>query len=134
MNGRTRLKVVGRLLVDAMAARLARGLRAMPALRRVLRLPKGRIRVLGVWVAVEQAALDWMERGKGPRYDVLHPAVTVVRPAPARPAGEAVPHALAVEGVHTHAEVFLARLPGARLLGPHGTVITAAGDVVEESA
>jgi capsular polysaccharide biosynthesis protein len=30
--------------------------------------------------------------------------------------------------------VFLARLPGARLLGPHGTVITAAGDVVEESA
>jgi hypothetical protein len=134
MNRWAGLKVVCRRLADAVVARMARGLRAIPAVRRALRLPRRRIRAPGVWVAAEQAPLDWMERGKAPRYDVLYPPVTVVRPVPASPLGEAIPRVLSREGFHAHAEVFLARLPGARLLGPHGTVITAAGDVVEESA
>jgi hypothetical protein len=61
------LKVVCRGLADAVMARMARGLRAIPAVRRALHLPSRRIRALGAWVAAEQAALDWMERGKVPR-------------------------------------------------------------------
>ena len=67
----TRLKIVCRHLVDAVVAGLARGVRAVPVLRRALRLPHRRIRDLSAWIAAERAAGS-MERDTAPRYDSLY--------------------------------------------------------------
>jgi hypothetical protein len=128
----TGLKVVCRHLADAVVAWLARRVRAVPVLRRALRLPHRRIRDLSTWIAAEGASGS-RERDTAPRYDSLYPSTAVSRPVPSNALGGATPAPLAQDGFHAHHEVFLARLPNARLLGPHGTVLTATGEVVEES-
>lgn len=129
MTAVTVLKVAGRRLVDTIVARVGPGLRAIPAVRRARNLPRGRIRALGARLATPGAWRD----GSGARYEVLHPPLTVTRPAPAGPLGRPIPDGLEAARRHAHPEVFLARLPEARLLGPDGTVITPDGDVVEQS-
>jgi capsular polysaccharide biosynthesis protein len=74
-----------------------------------------------------------MERCKGANYQVFNPAQIVSRPRPRRVGPEVNHPAFTAERYHVHNEVFLARIPEARVLGPGGTVITPDGGVVEES-
>lgn len=106
--------------------------RAMPGVARRAYLPTYRIRSLRRYVEDEKAAVDWWLRPKVAHYYALHPECEVRRRPPTHING--VPHADFIrELFHVHSEVFLARLPGARILGPSGLVITSDGGAVEES-
>jgi hypothetical protein len=78
-------------------------------------------------------ATDNWRAAKGAHFEVLYPSVTVRRAAPKTVGHEKIPHELTAERHTVHPELFLAVLPGARVLGPNGTVITDDGGVVEES-
>src|ERR1019366_8297436 len=58
---------------------------------------------------------------------------TVKRLAPRTLGDSPVPHELTVDRHTVHAELFVAVLPGARVLGPDGVVITPDGRVIAES-
>jgi hypothetical protein len=113
---------------------VAKALRALPGSWRFLGLPSQRIRSLKEWIAGQRSTLDWMEKCKGPHYQVLFEPLTITRRAPRTVDGRPHHHAFSRERYHAHNEVYLARLPRGRVLGPHGTVITQDGGIVEESS
>jgi len=112
---------------------VARFLRAIPGSWRFLGLPSRRIRSLKNWIQQQRAALDWMDKCKGTYYDALFAPVPVSRHPPQNALGETHHHAFTVERYHVHNEVYLARIPRGRVLGPDGTVILPDGGIVEES-
>lgn len=111
----------------------AKFLRSLPGTWRALNLPRRRIRSLKCWVDEQRQRTEWMERCKGANYEVFSPGQTISRPPPRRVGPEVNHPAFTAERYHVHNEVFLARIPAARVLGPGGTVITPDGGVVEES-
>lgn len=111
----------------------ARGLRALPGSWKLLGLPSCRVRSLKKWIDERRADADWIQRGKGAYYQTVFETTAVNREPPHCVDGDSHPAAFARERYHVHNEAFLARIPGARMLGPDGTVVTPDGGVVEES-
>jgi capsular polysaccharide biosynthesis protein len=128
-----RLKVAAYGVAGSVRRAAARILQRLPGTWRALNLPRKRIRSLKCWVEEQQRRTGWMERCKGVHYEVFRPAQTVSRPQPRRAIGEAIHPSFTAERYHVHNEIFLARIPKARILGPGGTVITHDGGLVEES-
>ena len=80
-----------------------------------------------------RAESDRWRNTRGPHYERLIEAVVVRRPTPGTIDGKVIPTEFTRDQHTVHAELFLAVLPGARVLGPNGTVITPDGNVVGES-
>lgn len=127
------LKVAVHRLHRTCARFLGRALRLFPGGTTILGLPRRRIRSVKRWVRECRATLDWMERCKGPYYEVLQPPLVVRRRRPHPPLDTEPRAEFSRERHHVHNEVFLARLPGARVLGPGGVVLTSDGGILEES-
>ncbi len=128
-----RLKIAVYGIAVRVRGAAARFLQALPGTWRALNLPRKRVRSLKLWVESQRRLTPWMERCKGAHYEVFRPTEIVSRPEPRRIGGGAIHPAFTAERYHVHNEVFLARIPGARILGPGGVVITPDGGVVEES-
>lgn len=121
-------------VVYALRAAIASIIRQLPGSWSVIGVPGRPIPSLKRWVHETREQMpDRWERTQGPTYEMLGPPVTMKRPAP-RTFGDAeVPHELTIDRYTAHAELFLAVLPGARVLGPEGAVVTAGGRLVAES-
>lgn len=121
-----KIKDTGRVL-------LAKLTRLLPGAWRLLGLPRKRIRHLSDWVDSASESLDWIQRGKGPHYEVIAPPLRVIRHAPRHALNEGPVDVLSRERFHRHNELFVARIPDAQIVGPTGTVLTPDGGIVEES-
>jgi Glycosyltransferase 61 len=109
-------------------------LRRLPGAWPLLGLPGSQIHSLKQWVEeVRAETLDRWKITKGPHYEIVGQPVTMRRPAPRTLGCGPVPNELTIDRHTVHAELFLAILPGARILGPEGAVITADGRLVGES-
>lgn len=113
---------------------LRRGMAIVPGLCRLLHLPGYRIRSLKDWVERERGRMDWWQRVHAPGYETIAPMSIEARfPAPEWILPE---HEWARKDVgryHVFGEIYLASIPGGRVLGPNGTVVTPDGGIVEES-
>lgn len=85
------------------------------------------------WIDKRRQSLDWMQRFKGPYYELFQPPVAISRRPPLCASSDKIHPAFSVERYHIQNEVFLARIPDARILGPSGVVVTPDGGAVEES-
>jgi hypothetical protein len=109
-------------------------LRSLPWCWSLLGLPARSIPSLNRWIESYRVGThDRWQVTRGPHYEALHGPVTVRRLAPKTIDGRPLPHELTVDQHTVHAELFLAVLSDARVLGPNGTVITPDGRVVCES-
>jgi capsular polysaccharide biosynthesis protein len=113
---------------------IARALRAIPGSQKLFGLPSRRIRSLKKWTEHQRSSLDWMQKCKGPYYEKIFESVAISRHQPRNALDRPQHHAFTVERYHVHNEVYLARIPRGRVLGPDGTVITPDGGIVEESS
>ncbi|MDX2031117.1 MAG: glycosyltransferase 61 family protein [Blastocatellia bacterium] len=107
----------------------------VPGGSRLLGLPGYRIRSLKNWIERERGRTDWWRRVHAPGYETIAPMrIEACFPAPEWILPE---HEWARKDVgryHVFGEVYLASLPGGRVLGPNGTVLTPDGGIVEESS
>ena len=128
------LKVAGHKLLDVLRIIVAEGLRRVPWSWSLLGIPGRAVGSLKCWMAAcRQAESDRWRNTRGPHYERLLEAVVVRRPIPRTIDGKVVPTEFTRDQHTVHAELFLAVLPGARVLGPNGTVITPDGNLVAES-
>lgn len=128
-----RLKVSTYNAIRAVQRVIAGAVRLLPGSWQVLNVPGPRIPLLKYWIEREKLKFDWMERCKAAHYQKYRATEIVNRRPPRDTQGGPIHRAFTVERYHAHNEVFLARLPDARILGPSGAVITHDGGIVEES-
>ncbi len=128
-----RLKIAGHKALDLFQGVAASLARSLPGSWKLLGLPKGRVRSLPQSIAAARESLDWMARCKGPYCEIIHQPLAMSRRAPRCAVNDVIHRQFTVERYHVHNELFLARLPGAHIVGPNGVVITANGNAVEES-
>ena len=129
-----RLKATILALLLRLRYAVRRGLALVPGLSGAMGLPGYRIRSLKAWVEERRAKIDWWGRVHAAGYETIAPMRIEARFPP--PACALPEHEWARRDVgryHVFGEVYLASLPGGRVLGPNGTVITPDGGVVEES-
>ena len=112
--------------------KIANGLRMLPGVGKLLGLPRRRIRSVQAWTETARLQLDWIGRWKGPAYLTLCESRVSIRRLP-RSVLKETPKVFRDERFHMHNELFLARLPNARIYAPFGLVATADGSVLEES-
>lgn len=114
---------------------VARAMRLVPGLPLLLGVPWQRIRSIPSWVNEQRSACDWWERREAAYYETVRPAFFERGLKMPLCAVSAQAHlSTGVGRYHVHNEVFLAGLPGGRVLGPNGVVITPDGrGVIEES-
>lgn len=128
-----RIKVAGRRALEFMRRALIGLVRRMPFIAQALGLPVKRIRSIEQWVNKQRQKLDWIERCKGPHYESLQEALTLIRRLPHSVGAREVPRAFSFESYHVLNELFVARIPEARIVGTSGAVITPDGGLLEES-
>ena len=127
-------KVAGHRVLNWSRDAAARALRCLPGSWTLLGLPNRSIPSLRRWVeACRNDSRDRWRVTRGPHYESLLEPTTVRRPAPKTIDSAAIPHELTIEQHTVYAELFLAVIPGARVLGPNGTVITPNGQIVAET-
>jgi len=113
---------------------VAEGLRHVPGSWSLLGIPGQAINSLKCWIATRrEAETDRWRNTRGPHYERLLEAIAVRGPTLRTIDGKVVPTEFTRDQHMVYAELFLAVLPGARVLGPNGTVITPDGRVVSES-
>lgn len=129
------LKVKAHRALNTAQRAVAGAVRAVPGAASWCGVPQQRVRSLQQWVAQQRASRDWWERRDAPYYETISPAFFERGFKAPQCAISAQAHLAAGVGqYHVHNEVFLAGLPGARVLGPNGVVITPDGSaVIEES-
>ncbi|MFN0084186.1 MAG: glycosyltransferase family 61 protein [Blastocatellia bacterium] len=113
---------------------LRRVMRLVPGLSRLLNLPGYRIRSLKDWIGRERGGIDWWRRVHAPAYETIAAMRVEARFPP--PQWIFPEHEWARREVgryHVFGEVYLASIPGGRVLGPNGTIVTPDGGIVEES-
>lgn len=120
------------------SSRLCRMLRvimsAFPFAGRMLNLPVHRVRSLKHWITRQQLKQDWWQRFQGPYYEEVSPSkVEVGLAQPQCVISEQQSLSNGIGQYHVFGEVYLAGIPGGRVLGPDGIIITPDGGVVEES-
>lgn len=121
------------------AIRFAQGvigqcLRTLPGAWQFFGLPGRTINSLKDWVGSKRTNNpDRWTLTHGPHYEAIIPPVTVKRPAPRTIGPEPIPREFTIDRHTAHPEFFLAVLPGGRVLGPDGTVITSCGRILGES-
>ncbi len=108
-------------------------IRSLPGAWNLLDLPTGRTRSLKLWIERRRKAIDWWERPMGPYFESILPSERAARIKPKSVAGTKIHPRINIELDRVHNEMFLARIPRARILGPTGVVITPDGQIVEES-
>ena len=128
-----KLKVAVHHIIDVMWTAAAKTARLMPGSWRLLGLPRSRMRYVPKSMAAVREHLDWMQRLKGPYCEVIQQPMAVSRRAPKCAVTTQKHRGFTIERHHVHNELFLARMPGARVVGPNGVVITSNGAAVEES-
>jgi capsular polysaccharide biosynthesis protein len=111
----------------------ARVVHFIPGTWQTLGVPRGKIRSLKAWIEHARESYDWLLRCKGPTYELISEPEVVVRRAPKTVHPGATDHGFSLERYHLHNETYLARIPGARILGPGAIVITPDGCALEES-
>lgn len=110
-------------------------LRRLPGVGPLLNLPTKKVASLREWTKdYRTRRQDWWERTIGPYYEVLHHETVAKRKMPLTVQQGGLYPPFAFESYKVHSELFLAVIPHARILGPHGVVVTPDGGVVEESA
>ncbi len=129
------IKLCGHWLRTSAQRTAAHVLRRLPGAWRVLGIPTRRLRCIKHWVLRQsERELNWWQAVRAPCYQHLQDRVVRWRQMP-RSVLEAKPSpALMRDSYGHHNELFLAVLPGARVLGPSGVVLTPDGGVVEQSS
>lgn len=106
-----------------------------PFIREALWLPRRQVHSLFEWIQVQRQGSNWWDRCWGPYYEAITPAraeIGFLLPLCVLPGQK--PEKREAQRYHVYGEVFLAGIPGGRVLGPNGVVITPDGGIVEESA
>jgi hypothetical protein len=128
-----RIKIAGRRALDNMRRAVLGIVRRIPFTAQSLGLPVKEIRSVRHWVNEQRQRLDWIERCKGPHYESLQASLTLIRRLPRSVTAREVPRAFSFESYHVLNELFVARIPEARIVGTSGAVITPDGGLLEES-
>ncbi len=128
-----RIKIAGRRALDNVRRAVLGLVRRIPFTAQSLGLPVKEIRSVRQWVNEQRQRLDWIERCKGPHYESLQESLTLIRRLPRSVIAREVPRAFSFESYHVLNELFVARIPEARIVGTSGAVITPDGGLLEES-
>lgn len=114
---------------------VAGAVRAVPGAASWCGVPQQRVRSLQHWVDAQRARRDWWTRREAAYYEAISPAYFERGfKAPHCAIGAQAHLSAGVGQYHVHNEVFLAGLPGGRVLGPNGVVMTPDGSgIIEES-
>lgn len=128
-----RIKIAGRRALDFTRRAVIGVVRRIPFTAQALGLPVKKIRSVKQWVNEQRQKLDWIERCKGAHYESLQESTTLIRRPPLSIVARDVPRAFSIESYHVLNELFVARIPEARIVGTSGAVMTPDGGLLEES-
>jgi capsular polysaccharide biosynthesis protein len=129
------IKIAAHRWTSRLRRMLRLAINSFPFARRMLNLPEHRVRSLKQQIVQHHSKLDWWQRCWGPYYQVVSPSkVELGFHPPQCVLSEQQSVSKGVGQYQVFGEVFLAGIPGGRVIGPNGVVITPDGGVVEESA